>query len=296
MKGKKTIILSGGSGLIGSAIIESADPQTTFIRIGRKVTNNKNDFSWDTLSRNLNQLEGTIAWINLAGASVSKYWFNSYKKTMIKSRLATTEKCVEIMAKLRRPPSVFINASAIGYYGNAFPGHLMDDKGQPGSDFLAKLCQEWEDVALKAQSITRVVLPRIGIVLSAKGGAYTKIQLPFRLGLGGCLGSGKQGFPWVHIEDVVSVFQEVINNDKIQGSFNLVAPEKTTMALFTQKIADQLNRPSIMAIPDWLLRSLLGEMATIILDTPVISPVKIINLGYKFKYNTLNDALKKLAK
>ena len=284
MTQKQTIILSGGSGLIGQALIKSADKQTTFIRIGRKTTKNKNDFSWQQLNAYLNHLEGASAWINLAGATVSNRWSSSYKNTMIKSRLNTTQKCVDIMAQLTRPPSVFINASAIGYYGSLFSGILMDDNGSPGNDFLAQLCQEWEKIALKAQSITRVVLPRLGVVLSNHGGAYPKIKLPFRLGVGGRLGSGMQGFPWIHIDDVVSCFEYAINNTNISGPFNLVAPEKTTMASFCQEIAKQLNRPNVMAIPDWFLRIILGEMATIILDPPLITSEKIVNAGYQFKY------------
>ena len=238
-------------------------------------------------------LSNCDAIINLAGEPVAgKRWTEAYKNRLVSSRVNLTQRIIHALEKIDNKPKTLISASAVGYYGNQGNTELTEDSAQ-GTGFLAKLCHDWEGAALQAQNLDiRTCVLRIGVVLGQGGGALQKMLPIFQSGMGGALGTGKQYFPWIHLHDVVSAIHFTLTNSAAQGAFNLAAPEAATSKSFGKALAGVLGRPSFMPAPALAIRMVLGEAARIVLDSQRVKPAKLEQAGFKFKYPSLDAALK----
>jgi len=291
------LIVSGSSGLIGSAICEHYDSEehTVFKMKREKTSIKKSDLSWDPLAGNIeiSKLEGSDAVVHLSGENIgSGRWTARKKIDIFDSRIKGTQLLCESLAKLVNPPKVLVSASAIGYYGNR-GDELLDENSNAGKGFLADLCQKWELAAEPAaKKGIRVVYLRSGIVLSSKGGALYKMLFPFKLGLGGKLGSGLQYMSWISIDDMVGVIDHVINNESISGPINIVTPNPVTNKEFTRTLGKVISRPTIFPLPTTIGKILFGEMAEeMIFSSTRVTPKKLLSSGYQFQFPDLEEAL-----
>jgi len=303
----KKIIITGATGLIGielcNALINRGDEVTVFTRSiesAKKILGNKLSYvRWDY--KNPIQWQDSLmdqdAVIHLAGANLfGKRWTDRYKKILIESRELSTRNLVSGLRNSQSKAKVFISSSGIGYYGSR-GDEILTEKSKLGEDFLARVCDLWEREAEKASGIgIRTAMLRQGIVLSNKGGALAKFLQTFNLFIGGALGNGKQWFPWIHIDDLVNIYLFILDNAEISGSVNVVSPENVRMNEFAKTLGRVLNRPSIFKVPEFALRVFLGEAASAIISSQRAVPKKLINHGFKFKFESLDDALKDLLK
>ncbi len=247
-------------------------------------------------------LETADAVIHLAGESVAGgRWTPEFKRKIRDSRVETSRQLVDGIAKLTgKRPSVLVSASAVGYYGNR-GDETLTETAAPGTGFLPEVCQEWEAEANKAQDLgVRVATMRIGVVLG-KGGALDKMLYPlpvrispYKLGLGGPLGSGKQWMPWIHLDDVIGLFIWAMDNAQISGAVNTVAPEPVRNAEFARALGRLFRRPAVFPVPAFVLRLLLGEFADTVLSGQKVMPTVAGTQGYTFRYPTLDNALRSL--
>lgn len=229
--------------------------------------------------------------INLAGAPISKRWTNSYKKTILQSRLGLTKALIGLFSRLVHKPSVFISGSAIGYYGPQ-EGQPLNEESGFTSSFSHDLCAAWESEALKAPAGIRVCLLRTGIVLGANGGALAQMRLPFLLGLGGPFGDGKQWMSWIHMVDMVRLVHFCIENQAISGPINATAPLPVINRDFVKTYAKVLRRPCFLTTPAWVLELVYGQMALeLLLTGQKVLPEKLTTAGFSFIYPSLEIAL-----
>jgi uncharacterized protein (TIGR01777 family) len=291
------VLISGGSGLVGGALTGAlrADGHTVryLVRPGGKAA--PGDVQWNPLSAlvDVPAMEGFDAVVNLNGASIADGRWTSKRKTILRgSRVDSTRVLVDALSHLRQPPRVFVCASATGYYGNRGDEVLTETSGY-GNDFLAILCRAWEGEAARASSSgIRTVIARFGIVLSAEGGALSRMLTPFRLGAGGRLGSGRQWMSWIALEDAVKVLRAAIDDARWNGALNLVSPEPVRNSDFTRVLASVLHRPAICPAPAFALRLALGEMAdALLLSSQRVLPECLRQYGYAFRYENLEAAL-----
>ena len=304
----KRIVIAGGTGLIGSALTQRLSAQgAEVVLLTRDPARAERRFAglphvrcspWDgTSGAQLHGiLENASAVVNLAGESIgARRWTERQKRILMTSRIETTWSLVEAIHRTPSPPDVLVNASAVGYYGNRDEGEIDEDE-KPGDDFLAGICEAWEAEALKAtEAGTRVVLTRTGVVLDAREGALTRFLPPFRMFVGGRLGSGAQWFPWIHRDDVTEGMLFAIGNPHVSGPINLVAPEGIRMREFCRELGRTLGRPSWAPVPSFLLRLLLGEMAgPLVLSGQHVVPAKLMRLGFRFRFPDLREALNDL--
>jgi uncharacterized protein len=303
MKGKSSmkLVLFGGSGFLGrhlvpkllskghNVILVSRRPDV----VKRTIVPFVDVVEWSTPIKLGSILEGVDAVVNLMGESIgAQRWSNSRKKKLLTSRIETTQTIVESIAKTSVKPLVLLNASAVGYYGSVAIGEVTEHH-PPGNDFLADLCVRWEAEARKAEPMgVRVLLPRTGIVLAKNGGALQRMLLPFRLFVGGPLGSGTQWFPWIHIDDEIDALIHLLEHSSISGPVNLAAPETITMSQFSAALGKALHRPSWAPVPSFILRVALGEMAeALVLGGQKIVAKKLVESGYQFKFPNVDEAL-----
>jgi uncharacterized protein (TIGR01777 family) len=302
---KKIIGIFGGSGLIGTSIISNKDFEEYFFYIYTRSDslsinnvsshNNLRIIQYDGNDKNIEELKDCEIIINLAGASIAgKRWTKKYKKILYDSRIETTKNIIESIRQKDTKLKTLINISATGIYGFRKDEEL-DENAQPGNDFLANLCIDWEKEALKAndKGIKTVIL-RTGIVLSRNGGALKKLLVPYRYFIGGYQGNGNQWMPWIHIKDLISIIKGSIIDRDLDGIINCVSPEPTTNKEFSKTIGKIMKRPSIFPVPGLILRILLGEFATSILKGQKVLPQRLLDLNFKFKFANLNDALRNL--
>jgi hypothetical protein len=304
------ILITGATGLVGTALVKkiTAEGQTVY-RLTRAESPNSGakmpgvfDLPWNPSSGGIGGSGGSSslqvpasvdAVINLAGAPVvGGRWTNERKALLRSSRVDTTRGLVSAIAKMEKKPRVLISASAIGYYGNRGE-ELVTENSAPGTDFLAELAKEWENEAVKAEEFgVRVVLLRFGIILAKQGGALPKMMMPFRFGLGGKLGSGRQWTSWIALQDVVAIVQEALRNDSWKGPINLVAPQAARNSDFTKSLAKVLHRPAIFTVPAFALKLAMGEMAETLLGGVRVAPQVLEQNGYRFLHANLDEALK----
>jgi uncharacterized protein (TIGR01777 family) len=233
--------------------------------------------------------------INLAGAPIFGRWTKSQKELIRNSRIQTTRNLVEALSKYQGDEApVLINASAIGYYG--FHGdEELNEASPPGDDFLARVCQDWEAEALKAKEHGgRVIRARFGVILGPDGGALTQMLSIFKKGLGGRLGSGKQWFSWIHINDLIDAFNFFLARPSETGAFNLTAPHPVTNSELTRVLAEVLERPAFLPAPAFAVKLLMGEMGSVLLKGQKVLPKALLDAGFKFKYARLPEALQDL--
>lgn len=296
------IVLAGGTGFIGKALIDALtsrgdrvtlltrDPGAAKARWGGKVS----PLEWDgrTAGAWTAAVDGADAVINLSGESIADgRWTPARKLQLIKSRIDSTRAVVAAIASAAKKPKVLVNASAVGYYGGDAEGASVETAPQ-GRDFLASLCGQWEREAAAAEKLgVRVAMPRIGIVLEEDGGALAQMALPFKLFAGGPLGGGKQGFPWIHRDDVVAGILFLVDNDKISGPANFAAPGALNNKEFSAALGRALGRPSWAPAPAFALKIILGEMADMLLGGQIAPPKKLLDAGYRFKYADADPAL-----
>lgn len=238
-------------------------------------------------------VEGARAVVNLAGESIAaRRWSAAQKARLRDSRLLATRSLVAAIRGAREPPAVLVNASAVGYYGDRGDERLTEASA-PGTDFLGRLCVEWEAAALQAAAVgTRVVLVRTGMVLARDGGALAKLLPPFRLGLGGPFGSGRQYVPWIHRDDWVRLVAWAVTSEAVVGPINATAPEPVTNAEFARALGRALHRPAVVPTPAFLLRLLLGELAdALLLGGQRAIPARALELGFEFHYRRVDEAL-----
>ncbi|RAK15560.1 hypothetical protein B0I26_12032 [Anoxybacillus vitaminiphilus] len=293
------IAIAGGTGFVGKALTSYLKKQGHDIYIlTRKPRASTNDrihyIEWLTPESQPEKYISSIdAFINLAGEPInSGRWTERQKQRIINSRLSATRAVLELIRKLDKKPQVLINASAIGIYGTSWNEVFTESSTKTGSDFLARTVIVWEEEAKKAEQLgIRTVLARFGMILGKEEGALPRIVLPYKLFIGGTVGSGDQWLSWVHIKDVVRSIEFILNNQNISGAVNITAPHPTKMKEFGQTIAKVLHRPHWLPVPDFALRLLLGEMSMLVLEGQNVRPEKLQKFGFNFSFSSLEEAL-----
>lgn len=297
------ITITGANGFIGRRLLDKAslDGHTVhlLLRKARPGLAPGTAYSiWDALENEppLAALEGAEAVIHLAGEPVAQRWTTEVKKRILKSRTLGTQRLVQAISLTRQRPRVLVCASAIGYYGSR-GDEVVHEKSQAGGDFLADVCEQWEEAAELATALgLRVVRLRIGVVLGRDGGALEQMRLPFRLALGGRLGTGEQWVSWIHVEDLVQLMLATATNEKYRGAVNAVAPNPVRNADFTQALALTLRRPAIFPVPGWVLNLIFGEMSRVLLASQRVEPRVASDNKFAFAFPELGPALRDLLK
>ncbi len=244
----------------------------------------------------INQLKESDGIINLNGEPIAdKRWTNNQKKEIENSRIKTTTYLMRSLKKFKLNPKIIINGSAIGFYGTNLDFEFTETSSS-GDDFLAKLCQDWENAAEKKPFFSRLVILRIGIVLGRNGGALSKMLPIFKVGLGGPIGNGNQWMSWIHQDDLCSIIVQALKDKKYSGVVNAVAPNPVKMKEFSQVLANCLKRPNLIPVPGATLKLLLGDGAKLVLEGQKVKSLKLPNNSFKFKYPYLKIALSSLAK
>lgn len=270
------VAITGASGFVGRALSERLRA------LGHKVT----PVSLRALPDPFPQCDAVV---HLAGEPVAQRWTKAARQRIRDSRVQGTRSLVEALRA--SPPAVLISASAVGYYGSRGNNILTED-ATPGSDFLAKVAVRWEKEAFAAEAFgVRVVVLRIGVVLGPGGGALKKMLLPFRLGVGGRLGSGKQWMSWIHIDDLISLIEFAIATPTVSGPLNAAAPAPVTNAEFTRELARALHRPAFLPVPALALKLIFGEMSQVLLGSQRVLPEATLQAGFDFRYSDLGAAL-----
>ncbi len=291
------ILIGGSHGLVGSALVKSLEAQGHEVfRLVRHAPNRATEIEWspDRYSIALALIEGFDAVVNLAGESIADgRWTDEKKRRIRESRVKGTKLLGDALANLSVPPKTFICASAIGYYGNR-GDELLTEESPGGNDFLSEVCNEWEQAtALAAEKGIRVVNARFGIILDQEGGALKKMLPPFRMGVGGKIGSGKQWMSWITLEDVINALNFALANDSLRGPVNYVAPNPVTNAEFTKTLGKVLSRPTLFPVPAFAIKLLFGEMGeTLLLGSLRVAPTRLEQAGYQFKHAELAAGLR----
>ena len=283
----KTVAITGISGFVGTNLKRLFESQG-FEVLGIKREELKNIEKLTSIINKSNIV------INLAGANIIKRWTDSYKELLYASRIDTTQALIEAMHKAENKPELFISTSAVGIYKNK---SCYDEENYDlEDDFLARLCQSWERSALRAKELDiRTAIFRFGIVLG-KGGALEKMLLPFKLGLGGTIGNGKQSFSFIHIEDLLNAYNFIYENKDLEGIFNLTAPVPTTNLGLTKTLGKVLHRPTILPVPSFALNMIFSEGAKVLTDGQCVKPKRLLDSGFKFKYETIETTIENLLK
>lgn len=291
------ILVTGASGPIGTALLASLAPQSQVTRLVRGTAKNEAELSWDPLAPlSAGKVSGFDAVVHLAGESVVGRWTNQKKSAIRDSRVLGTRHLATALAQSDAKPRVLICASAIGFYGDR-GDEILGEKSARGRGFLAEVCGEWEDASrIASEAGIRTVNVRFGVVLSPKGGALGKMLTPFKLGLGGRIGSGRQWMSWIHVEDIVGGIHHAMQTEALSGPVNLVAPSAVRNAEFTKALASVLHRPAIFPVPEFALRLAFGQQAAdeMLLAGQRVQPGKLGSSGYPFHFPELRAALENL--
>ncbi|MED4130358.1 MULTISPECIES: TIGR01777 family oxidoreductase [Shouchella] len=296
------IAITGGTGLVGQKLTNYLVEQGHTVTILTRNAANKQSkehisyVEWlQPDATPAEHLEGTDAFINLAGESIMGRWTALKKERILSSRLEATTELISIIKQLKKKPTVFVNGSAMGYYGYSDTQQFTEEDKPANTPFLGEVTQKWENAASLASELgIRTVYVRIGIVLDTKGGALPKMLLPYKFFVGGKVGSGKQWMSWIHINDLIRLFLFAIEEEAISGPLNATAPHPVRMNQLNRTIANVMSRPHWMPAPSFAIKTALGEMSTLILDGAYIFPRKAIQHGFTFDYNEPVAALKQL--
>lgn len=290
------ITISGASGLVGRRLLRVLGDKGHQVHVlsrhaGTNLPNGVKLTVWDPASLPpLASLENADAVIHLAGEPVAQRWTPEVRRRIRESRVGSTQRLVEALSMLPRPPAVLVCASAVGYYGSR-GDEILVESSPAGSGFLADVCVAWEKAAQAAADLgTRVTLIRIGVVLDSRGGALGRMLAPFRVGAGGRLGSGHQWMSWIHVGDLVELFRLAIENP-LPGAVNGVAPFPVSNREFTQELARAVKRPALLPVPEFILKRLLGDMAEILLASQRVAPRAAESAGFRFRFPQLGPAL-----
>ncbi|KAH9620450.1 hypothetical protein KSS87_011850 [Heliosperma pusillum] len=282
-KEKQMVVsVTGATGFIGRRLVQKLHQANKFPGI---VLAEESDWK--------DSIQGSSAVVNLAGLPISTRWSPEIKKEIKESRIKVTSKVVELINSLKADvrPDVLVSATAVGYYGTS-ETQVFDEQSPSGNDFLAEVCREWEASALKVNKDVRVARIRIGVVLGKEGGALAKMIPLFMLFAGGPIGSGRQWFSWIHVDDIVNLIYEALSNPAYEGVINGTAPNPVRLAEMCQHLGSAMGRPSWLPVPDFALKAVLGEGATVVLEGQKVLPTRAKELGFSFKYPYIKDALK----
>jgi hypothetical protein len=293
------ILISGASGLIGTHLIPTLRAKGHEIyRLVRKTPRGADEIQWDSKTgfseAEAAKLANFDAVVHLAGDNIaSENWSPEKKRVIRESRVTGTRVLVDALRKTQNPPKIFVSASATGFYGNRGDEDLTEESPK-GEGFLPDVCDEWEQEARKAENFgARVALLRTGVVLTKEGGALEKMLTPFKFGVGGTVGSGKQFMSWIALDDVLDIYHLVLETDTLRGAINTTAPNPVTNEEFTETLGKILHRPTILPVPEFAIKLLFGEMGErLLLEGNKVLPKKLQDAGFAFKYPNLEDALK----
>lgn len=299
------VLIAGGTGLIGTALVNSLrddgneviiltrDPEQASNRVAGGVRlerwDGKSAQGWGPL------VEEVDAIVNLAGEGIADGRWSAARKRRIKeSRVEAGQALVAAVAEASSKPGVLIQSSAVGYYGPC-ADEILTEEAAAGSDFLAEVCVEWEasTAEIEGMGVRRPVI-RTGVVLSGEGGAFPRMALPFRLFAGGPLGSGKQYFPWIHVDDEVAAIRYLLSSETASGPYNLTAPDPLTNRDFVRLLGRTMRRPAFVPTPSLALKMLFGEMSTVLLDGQRAVPARLQDAGFEYVYSGIEDALRML--
>jgi len=292
------ILITGASGLIGQALQKSfAEKGYEMLLATRSGPKNDKQIQWDAdtgfREGDLARLEGLDAVIHLAGENIAGFrWTEEKKKAIRDSRVFGTRSMIETFDKLKDKPKTFISGSALGFYGDRGDDE-MTESSPAGKTFLAEVCKEWEAESRRAEDLgIRTVLLRTGIVLSKDGGALATMMTPFKFGVGGVIGDGKQWMSWISLDDVVGIINHVLEHDNVRGAVNTTAPNPVTNEEFTKTLGSVLYRPTFLPLPEFAVHMVFGEMGdALLLDSTRVIPKRMKDAGYEFKYPELKAAL-----
>lgn len=297
-----TVSIIGGSGLIGTELarqlLNAGENVIILSRAPEKAEGipagaSAEKWSSDNPEENIEVIGKSDAVVNLAGASIMRRWTASNKKKIRFSRINTGKILTESIERAGRKPEVVVQGSAFGYYG---PGaREADESAGPGDDFLAEVAADWEDstAAVEKMGVRRVII-RTGIVLSNRGGAFPLMKLPFRFLAGGPLGSGRQILSWIHIEDEAAAIRFLIRNRNAEGPFNLTSPEPVSNNKFSRILGKEMGRPSLIRVPGFLIRLVMGETSSVVLKGRAVRPRNLERLGFEFRFPDISSALEEL--
>ena len=294
------VLLSGSSGLVGSALVPAlASGGHEVVRLVRSQPRDASEVRWDPEAEEIDaaRLRGVDAAVHLAGESIAAgRWSTARKARILVSRDKGTRLLAEALAGLEQRPQVLVSASAVGYYGDRGEETLTEDSGSGSAFFLSNVCRQWEAATEPAADAgIRVVNLRFGIILSSTGGALPRLLTPFRLGVGGTLGSGKQFMSWIAIDDVVEAIVHILTTEALRGPVNAVAPQPVTNREFTKTLGRVLGRPTVFPMPAFAARLAFGEMADeLLLASQRVEPAKLLASGYRFRFPDLESALRHL--
>ncbi|WP_417661402.1 TIGR01777 family oxidoreductase [Pseudomonas sp.] len=291
------ILLTGGTGLIGQGLCHHWAAQSHQLSVWSRRPEQVAGLCGDSVRgvARLEELndEPIDAVINLAGAPIAdKPWSAARKALLRESRIALTEQLVSWLKQREQKPAVLISGSAVGWYGDGGDQALTEQSPQQSDDFAARLCADWEGAALQAQALDiRVVLVRTGLVLATHGGMLKRLLLPFKLGLGGRIGSGRQWMPWVHLSDQIALIDFLLQHPQASGPYNACSPHPVRNREFANELGHAVNRFTLLPVPGFLLRAGLGEMSTLLLGGQRALPDRLTDLGFEFRFTHLDVAL-----
>jgi uncharacterized protein (TIGR01777 family) len=295
-------LITGGTGLIGKALIHALNTQNSTITVlTRDIKKASSLFNHEIKCIDellLSDVDNIDTIINLAGEPIAdKRWSQEQKHRICESRWDITEKLAHLISISKEPPSLFISGSAIGIYGRQENKPIDENFSNYHKEFTHDVCSRWEQIALEAASKhTRVAILRTGIVLDKKSGALAKMLLPFKLGVGGKVGKGDQFMSWIHLQDMISAILHIIDIETLNGPINITAPNAVTNELFSKTLSNELSRPCLFNTPPALLKLMFGEMADLLLFGQNVVPQKLISSGFRYKHPELVNALKDLLK
>lgn len=303
------IFLTGGTGFIGGHLSQLFLEQGDSVTIATRNPEKREEQARETgrtdstrvqfvpLDSDLSHhMQDCDVVVNLAGENLfGKRWTSNVKKGLYNSRIHTTRSLVEAMKRLDKKPDVFLSASAVGYYGDCGSEKITEKRG-PGSDFLARMCHDWEQESLEAENLgIRVVNPRLGVTLGKEGGALATLLPVFKAFIGGSVGAGTQYFPWIHIDDVCESMVFAVRDESLTGPFNATAPKPVTMNEFAKALGDVISRPSLFRVPEFALNMVLGkDAASMITNSHRAIPAKLRDKGFGFRYEDIGQALSQI--
>ena len=305
MAAKQVVLITGGSGLIGTKLKKLFTANGHEVRLlGRSYKGQETEgkYYWDPSKNEMdeNALKGVTWLVHLAGENVAgKIWTKDQRKRIIDSRVDSTKLLISTIEKTGYKPQKVVAASAVGYYGSVTTKDIFTENDKPGTDFLAQVCVLWENETskFKLELDIETVIIRIGVVLAGEGGALQEIVKPMRFVMGVILGSGKQWVPWIHIDDLVGIIHFSLQTKNVGGIYNAVAPQFTTFSQLVKAAAKSLNRfISPIHVPKPALKTVLGEQAIIVLEGTRVSPEKIQAIGYSFRFTDIQKASDDLLK
>ena len=290
------ILISGASGLVGTHLIPTLKAKNHEIyTLVRKTAEADNEIEWNAESgfteTEQAKLENFDAVVHLAGDNVaSESWSEEKKRKIRDSRVTGTKVLVDALKKCENPPRIFVSASAIGFYGDR-KDEVLTEGSAAGAGFLTDVCTAWEEEIKRAEDFARVAFLRIGIVIAKDGGALEKMLTPFKFGVGGTVGSGKQWMSWIAIDDLIKIINFALENENLRGAVNAVAPNPVTNREFTDTLGKVLHRPTVLPVPEFAVKLLFGEMGeTLLLQGARVVPKKLEQAGFKFNFTRLEDA------